>query len=302
MKLKASPWPVVQAPGFYPDLDADAYFLDPCPTPSLNNSLIEPLLEASPEHAAERHPRLNPYGRARESSKAQFLGSAVHRLALGAGRDVALIKFPDYKSSTARQARDAAVANNRIPVLEREYERAQAMARRLKYRIEEAVGGHPYQTELVVCWIETTPAGPVWCRCMVDVWCEALALEVDVKTTRGYATAAFAGRDMAANGYDTQRQFYGRGLAAARPDLAGRIKSKTLYVENAPPFGARAFELDGASRSIADRKCGAAIELWGECVASRTWPGYPPGSDVVSTPTFYQNAWAEREFAGEFGD
>lgn len=296
---EAPHFPLATVPGFYPELDADAYFRDPCPTPSLNNSLIDLLVEASPEHAAARHPRLNPYGDALESTKAQWLGSAVHRLALGRGREVAVLKYPDFKSSTARRARDLAIDNGRIPVLEREFQRAESMAKRVRARIEEELEGAPFETEVPLVWIEETPAGPIWCRAMLDVWCESLATEIDVKTTRGFATADFAGRDMAANGYDTQRRFYARGLAAVRPDLAGRIKSKTLYVENALPFGARAFQLTEASNHVADMAIDSAVRLWGECVAARSWPGYPRGSVLVNTPTFHHNKWIERELAGE---
>lgn len=297
---EAPHFPLAPVPGFYPELDADAYFRDPCPTPSLNNSLIEDLVEASPEHAAAAHPRLNPYGQALESSKAQWLGSAVHRLALGRGREVAVLKFPDFKSSTARRARDMAIANDRIPVLEREYERANAMALRVRARIAEELGGAPYETEVPIVWIADTPSGPIYCRAMIDVWCEELATEIDIKTTRGRATAEFAGRDMAANGYDTQRRFYARGLETLLPHLQGRITSKTLYVENRLPFGARAFELTEASKHVADMAIDAACARWGECVASRSWPGYPPGSVLVNTPSYHHARWIERELSGEY--
>ena len=297
--MKAVPWRLVDGPGFWPDLDAESYLRDPAPLPSLNQSLIPYLLEASPRHAAYNHPRLNPYGRAVEGSKATYLGSAVHRLALGKGREISTIRFPDYKSSSARAARDAALANNRIPILERELAGAQAMADEIRARIEETLGGAPFETELPIVWIEETPFGPIYCRAMLDVWCEALAREVDVKTTRGLATEAFAGRDMASNGYDVQRRFYARGVAKLRPDLAGRIRTSTLYVENRAPYGARAFRLDGMSAEIADRKVEAAILKFAECFHARKWPGYPPGEGVVSTPTYYQNEWANRELAEE---
>lgn len=293
-------WQTVDRPGFYPDLDADSYMRDPAPLPSLNQSLIPTLLDASPLHAAQKHPRLNPYGKALEGTKATYLGSVVHRLALGKGREVAPLRFPDFKSSSARNARDAALANNRIPVLEKEFAKAEAMARVLLVRLEEALEGRPYQTEVPIVWREQTPHGPVWCRAMLDVWCEDLAREIDLKTTRGYATPAFASRDMAANGYDIQRQFYARGIGFVRPDLAGRVRSETLYVENAPPYGARPMQLDGPARAIADEKIEKAIDLWGQAVNSRTWPSYPKEPALISTPSFYQRDWLERQMIEDY--
>ncbi|CAI3961985.1 unnamed protein product, partial [Commensalibacter communis] len=40
----------------YYDMPASIYHSDPCPTPSLSNSLIRDLLDKSPYHAAWKHP------------------------------------------------------------------------------------------------------------------------------------------------------------------------------------------------------------------------------------------------------
>lgn len=283
----------VSAPGFYPELDADRYFDDPTPVPSLNQSTIKVLNETSPRHAAAAHPRLNPYGDRSKSSKAQYLGSAVHRLALGKGRDVSVIRYPDFKSGSARAARDLAVANGRIPVLERDHVRALDMAAVVRERIETALEGAPYETEVPIVWQRMTEAGPIWCRAMLDVWCPAKAKALDVKTTAGFATEEAVGKDIASNGYDVQDSWYLEGLETLLPDQAGRLSFGFLYVETSEPHGSRVFELDEQSRMIGRVQTDRAAEIWGRCWHSRTWPSYPRETGHVGTPAWHLKRWSD---------
>ncbi|MBK8009562.1 MAG: hypothetical protein IPK23_14905 [Rhizobiales bacterium] len=49
----------ITKPGIY-QMPAPDYFADPCPAPSLNQSLAKVLLDQSPLHAFYEHPRLCP--------------------------------------------------------------------------------------------------------------------------------------------------------------------------------------------------------------------------------------------------
>lgn len=285
----------IAEPGFYPALDADRYFDDPCPEPSLTQSIIKVLNAKSPRHAAFDHPRLNPYGRRDDPSKAQFLGSAVHRLALGRGREVSVIRYRDYRSGAARDARDLAVANKRIPILESVYSDALRMADVLREKIDEALEGAPYETEVPFVWQRPTRFGPIWARGMLDVWSRAIATGLDVKTTAGDATPEAVGRDIAANQYDVQDSWYRDGIGRVIPELAGRVRFEFLYVETAAPNGSRPFVVDEASRFIAQKQCDRAADLFARCLRDRDWPSYPRRPALVGTPPWYQNAWLARE-------
>lgn len=286
---------MISAPGFYPDMSADEYFADPCPEPSLNQSVI-PLLAPSapsfrsPYHFAYQHPRLNPYGEDSDSTRAQFMGSAVHRLALGRGREISTIRYKDYTSASAREDRDLAIANKRIPVLEPELVRARDMAAILKRKIAEALDGARYETEVVIAWQEQTIHGPIWCRAMLDVWCEERAMALDPKALRIAATAAAFGKTASDSGYDIQGVFYPRGIEQVRPDLKGKVKFANLVVENMPPHGAQSFEPDEESRAIAERQIAEAMESFAYCLKTRSWPSYPKGIRPYSTPTYYKNS------------
>lgn len=280
---------MISEPGLYTEMSADEYFSDPTQLPSLNQSGIPTLLERSPYHFAFKSPRLNPYGVEPMGEKNQFLGSAVHRLALGRGRDISPIRYPDFRSSSAKAARDLAIANGRIPVLEGELVKAREMAKILKAAIDEACEGHPYQTEVAMFWVEQTQYGPVWCRGMIDVWCETQALALDPKCLSTPATSRAFSRTAADSGYDIQAVFYKRGLEVLRPKLKGRLRFANLVVENTPPYGFQAFELDNASLYVAERQIAQSMEIFAKCLRDRRWPGYPSGIQTFSTPTYYQN-------------
>ena len=290
---------MISAPGLYVDMDADTYFKDPCITPSLNQSGIPALIERSPYHFAYANPRLNPYGQAEDGDRARWLGAAVHRLALGRGREIATIRYKDYRDSSARRDRDLAVANGRIPVLEAEYVRAHDMAKILRAQIDEACEGHDYLTEVVVIWVEETVFGPIYCRAMLDVLCIPMALVLDPKALRIPAVAGAFGRTAAESGYDVQARFYPRGVEAVIPELAGRVRFANLVVENFPPHGAAMFEPDAEAKAAADFQITLGINRFAECLYSRAWPSYPRRVQRYSIPPWRQQQLMAREFSQE---
>lgn len=293
---------MITEPGIYLDYDIDSYYRDPLPEPSLNQSLIPDLLEKSAYHVAFKHPRLNPYGGEETmAAKNAWLGSAVHRLALGRGREISPIRYPDMRSSSARAARDLALANGRIPVLESELVKARDMADILRRQIDEALEGASYETEVVIAWQEQTTDGPIWCRMMLDVWCQERGIALDPKALRIPAIPEVFGRTAADAGYDIQSSFGRRGLETLIPGMAGRIRFANLVVENFPPHGAQMMELGEASKAIADWKVEFAIAKFGHCLHNRSWPGYPKGIVRYETPSFYHQKALGAQYGEEMG-
>lgn len=287
----------ITEPGIYVGGSSDDYFLDPCPEPSLNQSLIKVGDEAAPLHMAFEHVRLNPYNRRDDSSRAQWLGSAVHRLALGAGKEVAVLRYPDFKHSSARNARDEAIRRNEIPILERDYERSLAMAKRARRLIEETAAGEPFYTEVPVYWREPTRFGAVWARALLDIWIPSRGRIVDLKTTRGRATSVGVSRDVAANGYDIQDPWYLRGVAQADPELAGRVTFEFLYVESDAPHGHALHRMGEESRYPASRVCDRQAESFAQGMTSGQWPGYPRQTQRFETAGWHIQARLNAELA-----
>lgn len=288
----------ITAPGFYPDMGELEYFADPCPAPSLRQSGIKVLDGRSPYHFAYQHPRLNPYRQARAPTRFMIMGSAVHSLALGRGKEVSLIRYPDYRNPSAIRARDAALGAGRIPVLEREHDRAQVGAAIVRRAIEDELEGAEYFTEVPVFWTEETPFGPIWCGAMLDVWCPSRATALDVKFSSVFATPEAVGRDMASNGYDVQNSWYRRALAANVADFGGRFRFGTLYVEDQAPHGYSVFELDDGSAHVAEGVCNRAVKTFARCLYARSWPSYP-AHQTTSTPPYHHQAATLRQLAEE---
>jgi hypothetical protein len=287
----------ITEPGIYIGGSSDDYFADPCPEPSLNQSLIKIGDEAAPLHMAHAHVRLNPYGQRDDSSRAQWFGSAVHRLALGAGRDVRVLRYPDYKHSTARAARDEAIRRGEIPILEREHDRAFEMAERCRELVAEIADGAEVFTEVPVYWREQTRFGWIWARAMLDVWIPSRSRIVDLKTTRNRATSEGASSDITSNRYDIQDDWYRRGVSKAAPEHAGRVRFEFLLVEGDEPHGHALHYLDEESRYLASRVCDRQAESFAQGMQGNTWPGYPRQPQRTQTAGWYQSRLTNRELS-----
>lgn len=295
----------ISEPGFYPDLDAVRYFQDPAPAPSVSQSWIKRANEASPYHAAADHPRLNPYGLKAGSKAAHlFLGDAVHRLALGKGREVSIVRYPDYRSADARRARDLAIANNRIPVLEKVHVQALDMADLVKAKIAETLGGADYVTEVPIFWTEEVEVDgelvTVWCRAMLDIWCPDLGRILDLKTTAGLATEEQTGRTVADNSYDVQESFYRRGVGQIFPHLAGRVEFDFLWIETAQPYGHAAYPLDGVTRNTGAIQVDMGLAKFARGLSSGVWPSHPSDRRPVGAPNWHHQKIAARAAAEGF--
>src|SRR5262245_32462306 len=102
--------------GIY-QIDLDAYIRDPAPAPSLSASVANVLLTKSAFHAMHAHPRLNPDWEP-ESTELTELGTIVHAILLENDRSrLVVAPFDDWRTKAAREMRDEARAQGRIPVL-----------------------------------------------------------------------------------------------------------------------------------------------------------------------------------------
>lgn len=267
------------------DLSPADYFAEPCPAAALSSSGVTTLLYRSPLHFWHAHPALGGGAKARDTA-ATYRGSLVHRLALGKGDDFRILPFDDYRTKEARDARDACIAEGVIPVKPAQMEEAEAMAARIRGAIDGACGGAEYQTEVVV----TAFINGVWQRCMIDVWCPALQLALDVKTA-AKVTDAWLSRAFA-NGYARQDAFYTRIIDAATGD-PGRNQFAFLFVEGEEPFIGRTARVDEAYRTGARSEIARAERIFARCLETGEWPG--PAEYVASPPAWAMSQWIEAE-------
>lgn len=292
---------VITEPGLY-DLDVADYMADPCPEPSLNNSLIGPLLRA-PAVAKAQHPRLNGTFKPAESSNRLDFGSVCHKLLLGRGRDLAVLDFDDYRKNDAKDQRDAAHAAGKIPVLAKDHDRAQAMIMAARQQLTVDAFGPDIQTEVALIWRDTAGC---WGRNLIDALDTRAAIWEcwDYKTTDMSARPEDPqlGTHVVSMGYDTQCAMQLRGLTTVYPELGGRIKFRLMFQETEDPYLISIVEPSAATMTIAAKKVDYAFNRFAECLQRKSWPGYTPGVVMLHHADYLANRWLEREIAESGGE
>jgi len=261
-------------------MSADEYHSDPLPTPSLSSSIAHTLVSRSPLHAWSQHPRLG--GVPREPTKSLDRGSLSHALMLGAGKELAILDFDDFRTKAAREARDAARAEGLLPVLLKDLDAAEAVAIELRKRFAEYGVALDGQKEIVVTWSETADDGSeVLCRGMMDH--VAIPIIDDLKSCRSAHPLACQ-RHVDGYGYAIQHAAYVSAIEKLHPELAGRVSMRFVFYELEPPFAVTPVRLSGAFRELGHRRWRRAINAWARCLREARWPAYVDGWTELEPP------------------
>lgn len=287
-------------------MNSDEYHADPCPEPSLSSSIARTLLNATPLHAWFKHPRLNPEWEAEDYKKHLALGTVAHNLLLGAGVEYEVLEHDAYRSNAAKADRDAVLEAGNVPILEHEFQKAEAIVEAARPQIQ----GHglPYltaDTGVVEDVFVSKSIGGTWRRAMTDYHSNDCTLVVDYKTTATIPTIGQFSRHAASMGYDFQDSYYQGVMGEAFPELQGRIQFLFAVQEVKPPYAMAVFEIAESDRAVADRKVDAAERIWQSCMERGEWPGHPIGVQRVELPVWHSKEWLDRELeedeAGEGG-
>jgi len=253
--------------------------------PSLSSSIAKLLLYRSPRHAWLAHPRLNPQYRPEESSRFD-LGSAAHALLVEGADKMAVIEADDWRTKAAKEARDAARAEGKFPVLAYQWAAVKAMVEVCKTAIADSPDLQGYSLdqgipEHSIVWHE----GATYMRARLDWVSTDRRVIYDYKTTENAEPEAFL-RQIFSLGYDVQGAFYLR--ANQRPDT----KYVLIVQEIEPPYAVSFIGLSPDVIELGKRKVERAIAIWRECMESGQWPGYPNRICYVEAPAW---AWSKEE-------
>lgn len=268
----------VQAPAAGPvirdDLTAEAYHAD---RTTISSSGLRALL--APGCPAQfKYDRDNP-----PAPKKEFdFGHVAHKLVLGEGSQVEEIDYPDWRTLDAREQRDATHAEGRIPILSKDYERAEAMA--------EAVRRHPIagglfapgtgRPELSIYWTDRETG--VRCRVRPD-WLKelpGLALAVDYKTCRDASPEAVS-RAIRDHSYHQQDALYTDGIWAAL-DPAD-VRFVFVFQSKTAPYLVTVRELAQQDRDIGRARNQRALRLYADCEQTGIWPDWTGPVDEIPT-------------------
>lgn len=280
MTETATPAPIVDEPGVYDLTDAE-YHADPVPGRSLSSSGARKLLPPSCP-ALFHHEQL--HGR---SHKAAFdFGHAAHLKVLGAGPELVVIDADDWRTKAAREDRDAARAEGKVPLLRGDAQRVDDLAAAVRaHPIASALfcpdrGGRP---EVSLFWPDTDTG--IWRRGRLD-WLPAptpsgRVIVADLKTTPCAAPAAVM-KSVANYGYHQQDQWYRDGIRAL--DIAEDPGFVFVFIEQEPPYLITVVELDDQALRIGAELNRRAINLYAHCREHDAWPGYAADVQLIGLP------------------
>lgn len=280
-----------------PDLPADRYHADELmgatEGPTLSASIAKILIAQSPLHAYTAHPRLNPYYK-REEEDRFSIGTVAHAVLLE-GRDVVeVIEADSWRTNDAKAARDLARENGKVPLLGKDYFDVMAMvdAARRQLDAHEAspalfTAGKPEQT---ITWDEDGVA----CRSRIDWLHDDYRHLDDLKSTGRSASPHDFARTLYGVGNDVSAAFYIRGVRA----VTGITPIfRWCVIETAPPFALSVVTPGPDVLAVADDKVTYAINLWRECLANDSWPGYSNRVATAELPGYIEAQWMERSAA-----
>lgn len=282
----------ITRPGVYDGIPEATYHADPVKGGSLSSGGARKLLAPS-------CPALFKYelDHKRPHKKEFDFGHAAHELVLGVGSGIEVIDAPDWKKKDAQEAKKAAYANNRVPLLPKDMDVVKAMAKALK---EHPIAGALFQPgtgkpEQSLFWKD--PATGVICRARFD-WLPTQVkgkrlIVGDYKTCRSAEPRALQ-KAIAEHGYHQQDDWYRMG---ARALGIGDAATSFVFVfqEKTPPYLVTVVELEIEARRIASERNRRALEIYARCKETGHWPGYSEEITGLELPL-----WAERQHEEEF--
>lgn len=260
----------------------EEYHRNPALSASGAKRLLAPSCPALFKHAQEN---------GQEHRQAFDIGHAAHKAVLGVGADLEVIDAGDWKTKAARDARDAAYAAGKVPLLASEAEQVDAMAAAVLAHPQAAVllaEGKPEQSAFWTDW--TTGVDRRARLDWLTVHDNGTATMVDLKTTASAEPGAFA-KSVFAYGYDIQQQYY---IDAVRSlGLADRVRFVFVAVEKAAPHLVGVYELDARAEAIGRQRVDEALAVYARCTESGVWPSYAEGVRLIGPPPWLARQYEE---------
>ena len=199
------------------------------------------------------------------------LGHAVHTAILGEGGQFVDTGFDAWTTKAAKEARDAARENGDIPLKSSEYRQVVAM--------RDAVLSHPLgeilfaagQPELSIYHHDEQTGTRLRAR---PDWMPTAdrPIIVDLKTTNSADPTEFVRKSVPAYGYHQQDPWYRDAVRAA--GVGDDAQFIFCLAEKTPPFLCSVVELPAEAVAVGRALNRAAVDLYAQCVAEDTWPGY----------------------------
>lgn len=282
---------MITEPGRYLIDERDYHLDNQTATPSLSRSIIKTLASSCPLRAWYEHPRLNPNYVA-EERKIFDIGHASHSLLLEGIDRMAAIEADTWQTKAAKEARDEARKNGKIPVLAKQAENIIAMtSAAIKYLADSELGildlRGEGESETSYYWEENG----TWMRIRPDWINHERTLILDYKSTGSSADPEKYQQIASQTGLDIQDAFYRRGVKAVdgtRPQMV------FLVQEIEPPYLCSLVSMDMMFREMGHQKVEKGIKIWRDCLSSNRWPGYTSDIRIIEPKPWALAEWEQR--------
>jgi len=262
------------------NISTDEYLSDPCAVPSLSYSVAKILLEKSPLHAWQIHPKLG--GLKKQPTPAMELGTLVHKFMLGEGHEIVILDFDDFRKKEAQEQRDHARSKGFTPILRKHYEEAfyatEQIANKLAL-LDVDLKEEGSQNEFKIQF----ESDGVLCRRAIDSWHEGKIQIRELKTINN-AHPNYCAKQAINLGYDVEASASMDAVQTLHPELAGRIDFIFIFCELEPPFSVYVARPDGMFWASGDFKWNKAKRIWKECLETNNWPEYQTEIGWISAP------------------
>lgn len=272
--------------GLYPTMPMREY-LD---IKAFSSGLAHRILSQSPLHAWTDSP-WNP-SRARDDSDAADIGTYAHAMLLeGEHSNLAIVEADDWRTKAAKEQRDAARAEGKLPILARKIGEVEKMVSVAK----SFIGGCEIATIFDDGAAEQTIVfedNGLLCKARPDWLNKERSIGLSYKTTPGSAAPDSWIRTQLP-GYDMGIVFYERAINAALGIEDAAVI--TLVQEQKAPWSCCLIGLSPAWSALAKGKLNTAIATWAECLNADKFPGYPPRICWAEPPAYLMAQAQEME-------
>lgn len=274
------------APGMYPGLPFEEYLAQP----AVSAGLLADVVEQCPA-AAWFGSWLNPE-REPQHSKIADAGSIAHGILLeGSTERVEIFDPSDFANATGggcatgwtnkaiRDARDAARAAGKIPVLKDDFATIEAMVRGARRFIDQLKNSEPAVWTAFQEGCGVSEAACLWdddgllCRMRPDRMSDDRGVIIDLKfSTVSVEPAAWSRAQMTPQGYWLRAAWYRRG---AQQMFGTEPAYFFLVVSQKAPHLCSLVGVDPAGFEHGGLQLERGLRTWRDCVEREYWPGYP---------------------------
>jgi len=263
--------------------------------PSLNASTAIRIVSETPLHAKTHHPRFRLPDEGEKPKRHFDLGKAFHSLLLGKGDPVVVLDFPDYRKKEAREARDEAYSEGKVPMLAKEWGDTGSVLYEMTESAEKKIRAAGYGGDFYLD--SDTEHGILvdvdYCPCRI--LCDCINLErntvFDLKTTATLAEPHDWMRRAMQMGIDIRVGHY---LDVLKAEYDRDFTYLFVLTEKSPPYASAIVELDSRTIALGRSKASVARELWLIGLRQGSWDAWPDEVQLAAASEWAFMDWIYR--------